>query len=333
MTEAIIKNGHIIESEMLKNALNGDIEAANRSLKYLSSTNPHLCTIMQTAIHELKDANIWPKLLTCLALHQWDEKLDCERRSDPSASIRIDQAIIEVFVEDKNGWEKNAKEKVLHEAITDPTPRVRFAGAYLLGLRGDHQAIPILAEAVQSRYQEWKSRAAKALANIKHEQCGPPLLQLLIENKGDLHREASRALHSLGPLAKSAWQDALDHPDSHIRWHAARALGEMGDTSMATLLAEGLRDDDYVVRWATADVLARLGAEGVTATLTMLTRYPITEQFRQAAYHALHGNVSSEVQKRLKPLLDSMRGVAASIESAIIAQDLLLNWEKGNNGN
>jgi HEAT repeat protein len=154
------------------------------------------------------------------------------------------------------------------------------------------------------------------------------LLKLLIEDRGDLHREASRALHSLGKLARSAWQSVLDHPDSHIRWHAARALGEMGDTSLAMVLAEGLRDDDYVVRWATADVLARLGEIGLQATLKMLTRYPINEQFRQAAYHALHGIVSSEIQLQIKPLLASMRGPAAGMESARIARNILVQWEK-----
>lgn len=328
MTAAVTTASHVIESDLLRNALRGDEQAVNKALIYLSSTNPHLCKIMQEAVHDLEDLRIWHKLLMCLALHQWEDHLDCQRRSDPEASMRIDQAIIEVFLEDRNGWEKPQKEKILQDALTNTTPRMRYAAAYLLGLRGDHQAIPFLSEAIESQYVEWKLRAVKALANLKDEKCGPPLLKLLIEDRGKLHREASRALHSLGKLARPAWEQALDHPDSHIRWHAARGLGEMGDSRLALILAEGLRDDDYAVRWATADVLAKLGEEGVPATLTMLSRYPLSEQFRRAAYHALHGVVSNQTRKRLKPLLDSMRGPAASVEAATVAQKLLMEWTK-----
>ena len=328
MTTAISRNSHIIESDLLMSALSGNAKAANKVFIYLSSTNPHLCKIMQEAIHDLAEPQIWTKLLPSLALHLWDDHLDCERRSDPSASLRIDQAIIEVFLEDRNGSEKLTKEKILQNALGDSKPRIRYAAAYLLGLRGDHQAIPFLAEAIDDHYTEWKLRSVKALASLNDSQCGPPLLKLLTEDQGELHREASRALHSLGKLARSTWQQALDHPDSHIRWHAARALGEMGDSSLAITLAEGLQDDDFVVRWATADVLAKLGEEGISATLTMLSRYPLNEQFRRAAYHALHGIASTQVQKQIKPLLVAMRGPAASVETASIAQRLLLEWKR-----
>lgn len=329
MTPSKTAESHTAEVELLRNALGGDKEAANKALKYLSSNNPHLCGIMQKAIHELEDTQIWSRLITCFALHQWDDNLDCERRSDPSSSKRIDQAIIEVFLEDKHGWEKPQKELALKNGIIHSKPRIRYAVAYLLGLRGDSQAIPGLAEAIESRYTEWKLRAVKALAYLKDERCGPPLLKLLIEDRGELHREASRALNSLGSIAQSTWENALDHPDRHIRWHAARGLGEIGDSSLASILADGLRDADYAVRWATADVLAKLGEEGVHATLNMLSRYPLDEQFRRAAYHALHGSSYARAQKRLKPLLDSMRGSASNLEPAIIAQRLLLEKEEG----
>ena len=329
MTASVVGKSYTAETELLRYALRGDKEAANKVFIYLSSTNPHLCGIMQEAIHELRDPQIWSRLITCFALHLWDDHLDCERRSDLGSSTRIDQAIVEVFLEDRNGWEKPQKEKTLHNGLKHSEPRIRFAAACLLGLRGDQQAIPVLVEAIESRYTEWKLRAVKALAHLKDERCGPPLLQLLIEDRGELHREASRALHSLGSLARSTWKKALDHPDHHIRWHAARGLGEMGDSSLAFTLAEGLRDDDFVVRWATADVLAKLGEEGIPATLTVLSSYPLNEQFRQAAYHALHGVASTQLQKQIKPLLDAMRGPAASVETAVIAQRLLLEWKRG----
>jgi len=327
MTAPTKEKSNSTETELLRNALRGDREAANKALKYLSSANPHLCSIMQEAIHELDDPRMWSRLITCFALHQWDEQLDCERRSDLGSSERIDQAIVEVFLEDITGKKKSNKEKSLQKGLRHPKPRIRFASAYLLGLRGDCQAIPVLEEIIESDYSEWKLRAVRALAHLNDELCGPPLLKLLIEDREELHREARRALQSLGNNARATWQNALEHPDHHIRWHAARGLGELGDASLALILAEGLRDDDYAVRWATADVLAKLGEEGVLATLKMLSRYPLDEQFRRAAYHALHGSSYARAQKYLKPLFDSMRGTASSLEPAIIAQRLLLDME------
>ena len=60
----------------------------------------------------------------------------------------------------------------------------------------------------------------------------------------------------------------------------------------------------------------------------MLNRYKLDEQFRHAAYHALHGITSYRVQKRLKPLLDALHGSAASVEAPMLAQRLLAEWKK-----
>ncbi len=319
---------HTTEYEMLRMALDGDSQAANKFLKYLSSSNPHLCQIMQETIHDLDDARIWPSLLCCLATHRWNDHLDCDRRSESTASARIDQSIIEVFALDETEWEGPMKKETLHRALDNPESRVRYAAAYLLGIRGDLRAIPVLAETVESGIKVWQLRAVRALAILKDELCGPPLLKMLIADRGELHREATRALHSLGEMAKSSWLDVLDHPDNHIRWHAARALGDIGDARSSMILAEGLMDENYSVRWATADVLAHMGAGAVQATLKVISRHKLKEPTRQAAYHALHGIVSRKVQVRIKPLLDALRGPAASVEAPAIAQRLLMEWEK-----
>jgi len=318
---------HTFESEILRNALNGDMQAASKSLKYLSSANPHLCQIMQETIHDLGDARIWHSLLRCLALHRWNDHLDCIRRSHPNASERIDQSIIEVFTRDETEWEGLVKDDFLLKALNDPEPRIRQSVAYLLGLRGDLRAVPVLAETLENGSKEWQLHAVRALSLLKDELCGAPLLKLLITDRGELHREAGRALRGLGDLAKSAWLEALNHPDSHIRWHAARGLGEIGDAKYAMILAEGLRDENYAVRWATADVLARLGAQAIPATLTMITHHKLDEPLRQAAYHALHGITSQKTGKHLKPLLNALQSFIHGVEAQAIAQRLLMEWE------
>jgi len=313
---------------MIGNALSGDIQAAHKFLKYLGSAYPQLCQIMQETIHDLDDARIWRNLLLCLALHRWNETLDCDWLSELNASERIDDSIIEVFVQDETAREKLIKENVLQNALDNPELDIRQAAAYLLGLRGDLRVIPVLAEILENGTKEWQLRAVKALSVLKDERCAQPLLRLLISGQGELHREAGRALQSLGELAKASWVEALNHPDGHIRWHAARGLGEIGDERHVMMLAEGLHDTNYAVRWATADVLAHLGPRAIPATLTILSRYEINESFRQAAYHALHGITSSKAQERLKPLLEAMRDFASTIEIPMIAQRLLMEWPR-----
>jgi len=205
---------------------------------------------------------------------------------------------------------------------------MRHAAGYLAGLRGDQEAIPILGEIIKSGTKEWQLRAVKALTALRDERCISPLIEALTMDRDLLHREARRALLNLGPIAEQAWLELLEHPDSHIRWEAARGLGEIGDAKAAPILAEGLLDENYAVRWATADVLAHLGERAIPATLTILSRYPINEPSRQAAYHALHGISNREVQERIKPLLDALRDFTVSIGVPVIAQRLLMEWEQ-----
>jgi HEAT repeat protein len=146
-------------------------------------------------------------------------------------------------------------------------------------------------------------------------------------NREKLHREARRALIGMGKIAEPAWVDLLKHPDSHIRWEAARGLGDIGDASAAPILVEGLLDSNYAVRWATADVLARLGERALPAILKFISYQILNEGSRQAAYHALHGIKSRETRKRLEPLLNALRNSTASGKASAIAQRMQDEWE------
>jgi len=316
------------EVKLVKHALNGDTKAVKRILYYLSSSNPILCQIMQNAIHDLQDSRIWHQLLRYLAWHWWDEYIDIDHRFGLDASGRIDQAIIEVFTQDDHEWEKPEKETTLLANLDGTDSLIQQACAYLLALRGYPQVIPVLADTIKNGTRKWQLRAIKALEALNDERSARPLLEALIMNRDELHREACRALHNLGSLAKSAWVEALNHPDKQIRWEAARGLGQIGDVQAVGILAEGLLDESYAVRWATSDALAYLGTQAIPAILTILSRCTLNEPSRNAAYHALHGNLSASTQEYIKPLLDALHGSAPDIEAPIIAQRLLLDWDK-----
>ena len=316
------------EVNLLKRALDKDIKATRRILYYLSSSNPILCQIMQKAIHDLRDPRIWDMLLGHLTWHEWDEYVDSDQQFGLDGSERIDQAIIEVFTQDDHEWEKSEKETTLLETLNDPDSLIQQASAYLLALRGFPESIPVLENTIKTGTRKWQLRGIKALENLNDERCARSLLLALTMSRDELHREASRALNNLGPLAKSVWIEALDHPDKHIRWEAARGLGRLGDARAVDILAGGLLDQNYSVCWATSDALAHLGTQAIPAILTILSEHRLNEPSRNAVYHALYGVFSASTQTYIEPLLDALREPAPEIEAAAIARRLLLDWQK-----
>ena len=317
---------HQAESELLHRALAGDLGSVGKMLNYLSSSNKYLRQIMQEAIHDLGNQEIWKKLLRCLAEGRWDHQQDCPRRADAEASKRIDLSIEEAFIEDEGEWETRIKEAALSHGLQDESQPVRWASAYLLGLRGHLNMIAILSEMIDHGSLEWQLRAIKALVRLDHEECGQPLISALAQGRDRLHREALRALSSLGEKARPGWLSALSHPDSHIRWHAARGLGQIGDASSIHILAEGLLDPNHAVRWATADLLGYLGEVSVPAVLKLIIQQPLAEPFRQAAYHALHCITDQDLQDRLEPLTKALRSPTARLEAPAVAQRILAKW-------
>lgn len=328
---------HDAEDRLLRKAVEGDAKAADSALLYLSSANPSLRQIMQEALHDLDEPRAWWYLLRCVALHRWGDLgstgegessllPDCVRRSDQVASERIDESIVEVFAVDESAAEADAKERVLQEGMQDANPLVRSAAAYLAGMRRDRRAIPTLSEVICKGERNWQLRALRALTAIRLEECGESMIDALAMEDEAVHHAARRALSELGSLAVPALVHALGHNNSHVRWHAARGLGMVGDTRAVRQLAQGLSDNNRAVRWTTARVLARLDSAAVPAILEMLSRSKLSEPLREAAYHALHAMPSRQTQERLQPVLTALTGPAASVQAPQEAQRLLRTW-------
>jgi hypothetical protein len=263
---------------------------------------------MQQTMHDLMDANLCMHLTSCLGTQRWDDHRDSEQRADPHASECIDETIIAVLSEDEYVWEAAIKDSVLREALKAADERVGQAAAFLLALRGDVDMIPALDKVIDEGKMVWKLRAIRGLAALNDERCAPALIKAITMDRDVYHRAAVEALRKLGPKAEPAWQAALNHPNSHIRWHAAYALGVLGDARGVQLLAEALFEEDSNVRWASVEVLTRLGELALPAILKALSSRASMGPGRQAIFQALKGAAfhSPEAQARLKPLFDCL---------------------------
>jgi len=157
------KKQRSFESQMLNRALEGDISCIDNVLEYLGSSIPRLCQIMQRAIHDTEDPRAWRSLLSFLALRKWGAHRWSAYNADHTIISRnIDQSIIEVFTQDEEITETVIKNTILHESLDDLEPMMRYAAAYILGLRGEQCAIPMLEEIIEKGSKNWKVRAAQS---------------------------------------------------------------------------------------------------------------------------------------------------------------------------
>lgn len=327
--------------DLLQRATLGDLTAAVEVFNYLTAGLQDLRHIMHAAIHSFPDAHLWRCFLTYYAVGEWGE-WDPFGDSDSPRARRlswkepvagsISMVITELFITDLDDAEGKRKQLVLHRALFGMGP-LRNAAACLLGLRRDIDALPYLEDMLcgggnpaMGANDAWQMRAIDALGAIGDKSCGPALLCALASGPGQIHRAAARALRELGSAAEDVLLLALLHPDSHIRWHAAHGLGQIGDLRGIDILVEGLHDEHPAVRWATATVLAKLDSPAIPFILRDLVQRKMDEPYRQAAYHALHGMAAYSARSYLQELLEVLRSATAGYQAPVLAQRMLSQW-------
>ncbi len=158
---------------------------------------------------------------------------------------------------------------------------------------------------------------------------GTSTTEKLISRLADLdarrRHEAREELVSLGVVVLPALYEKLSSADWHVRWEAAKALGEIGDPSAAEMLVRLLQDDDTSVRWAAMGSLIDLGRGSLRPVLEALTRDFQSSRLREGAHHVLHTlhnrgkltGVEAEVFRALE-------GAAPSVQAAWAANKALI---------
>jgi HEAT repeat protein len=150
----------------------------------------------------------------------------------------------------------------------------------------------------------------------------------------DLHthdwKQRERARWQLAMLRERAVKpliDALEDPDWHVRWEAAKALEEIADARAAPALVRALRDRRFGVRWLASDALIALREAGVPSLLKALAEDGDSIFLRNGTHHVLRdltrGHVRREVAEILEPVIRALESIEPSVTAPVAAQRAL----------
>jgi len=164
----------------------------------------------------------------------------------------------------------------------------------------------------------------------EHEEGGETvdeLLEQLHSHDGEKRERARWQLVTLRSVGVFPLIDALEDPDWHVRWEAAKALHDIADPRAAPALVRALRDRRFGVRWLASDALIALKEASLPALLGALVHQGDSVLLRNGAHHVLHdlnrGHVSREMAAVLRPVIEALESIEPSVTAPVAAQKAL----------
>ena len=147
----------------------------------------------------------------------------------------------------------------LADALGDKSWRIRQSAASALGQIGDSWATDPLVTILQDKKAEVRQTVALALGQIGDPRAIPSLIAALHDSYWRVRECCTAALIQMAPDTLEPLMAALHNEASKVRWHAAAALGQIGDAQALDALAAALQDDDSDVRQSVAGALGKIG--------------------------------------------------------------------------
>ena len=149
------------------------------------------------------------------------------------------------------------------------------------------------------------------------------LIADLTSDDGVTRVKARNALVSYGDEAVKPLTRALADPNQWVRWEAAKALGQIGNSAATHALVKALEDRMFDVRWLAAQGLINIGSEAIMPVLKALIERADSVWMREGAHHVLHDLAQGELREVLQPVLAALEDVDASVEVPFVAKTAL----------
>jgi HEAT repeat protein len=119
---------------------------------------------------------------------------------------------------------------------------------------------------------------------------------------------ARERLIEIGSRAVPSLINALDDREAHVRWEAAKTLGEIADPVAASSLVAHLEDKNVDLRWVAAMALVKLGPAVLPSLARALLEQDDAQWLREGAHrvcHYLKKKHSDELAAALLSALDT----------------------------
>ncbi len=167
------------------------------------------------------------------------------------------------------------------------------------------------------------TNAPKEDTTANTEQTIKKLIVTLSNDNDSVRNRARQSLIAVGTPAVSPLIEALKQKDDHVRREAVKALSAIGDPKAAPALIKTLEDEEFDIRWLSAEGLVGLGMEGLKPLLRALVEHGDSPLLLEGAHHVIHDMAKGGLKKYLGPVLASLEGVGTAVKAPVAASNAL----------
>ena len=199
-------------------------------------------------------------------------------------------------------------------------PSAREAMVVAIGYLGAHAGTPTIARALGAKREFERWAAALSAARIRDRALTSPLTAKADDPRPEMRWRVAYALGRIGDRAGGgpALRNLARDNFEVVRSCAARALGEVGDSSSVDLLGTLLRDAAWRVRVSAARALGLLGARNQAAAVRALLTDPSAHVRWEAASALGALSDTTSVASLTRALSDSATGVVQGAAIALL---------------
>lgn len=133
-------------------------------------------------------------------------------------------------------------------------------------------------------------------------------------------KRGAKAVHEL--------DDLLHSSDEHVRWEAAKALGEIGGGEAMMSLSTALADESVDVRWVAAEGMVARGRQSIEPLLHQLINRAGLIWVRESARWIIGAQLHEEEISLLRPVLHALQSNAPVFEVPIVAYEALVTLHR-----